>query len=123
MVSKILKIECYAMLVPPLLKIPLRVLRVARFAARYHDYGFVIANETLELMTTISTSGELLTLSAERIWQEVQRSLSEDHPEVFFDVLRQCQALNVIWPDLEKLWGGFQIQQNGILKFAVVLIP
>ena len=84
---------------------PLRVLRVARFAARYHDYGFVIANETLELMTTISTSGELLTLSAERIWQEVQRSLSEDHPEVFFDVLRQCQALNIIWPDLEKLWG------------------
>jgi tRNA nucleotidyltransferase (CCA-adding enzyme) len=84
---------------------PLRVLRVARFAARYHEYGFVIADETLKLMTTISASGELLSLSAERIWQEMQHSLSEDHPEVFFDVLRQCQALKVIWPDLDRLWG------------------
>ena len=84
---------------------PLRVLRVARFAARYHNYGFTIAPETLELMTKISASGELTALSAERIWQEMQRSLNEEHPEVFFQVLRQCQALKALWPELNALWG------------------
>jgi len=84
---------------------PLRVLRVARFAARYHSYGFTIALETLELMTKISVSGELSALSAERIWQEMQRSLAESHPEVFFQVLYQCQALKALWPELSVLWG------------------
>lgn len=89
---------------------PLRVLRVARFAARYHSYGFTIAPETLELMTKISTSGELSTLSAERIWQEMQRSLSEGgaeqgSPDVFFKILRQCKALKALWPELDALWG------------------
>lgn len=89
---------------------PLRVLRVARFAARYHNYGFTIAPETLELMTKISESNELLTLSAERVWQEMQRSLSEGaigqgSPEVFFQVLRQCKALKTLWPELNALWG------------------
>ena len=94
---------------------PLRVLRVARFAARYHSYGFTIAPETLELMTNISKSGELSALSAERVWQEMQRSLSEDtdsedkleqsNPEIFFQVLHQCQALKMIWPELDALWG------------------
>jgi len=107
---------------------PLRVLRVARFAARYHNQGFTIAPETLTLMTQISNSGELTTLSAERVWQEMQRALcegddeesveSEDeesaeesvgsgyiqHPEIFFQVLHQCQALKVIWPELDILW-------------------
>lgn len=88
---------------------PLRVLRVARFAARYHSYGFTIADETLELMTTISKSGELSTLSAERVWQEMQRSLAEGgknqgNPERFFQVLQQCQALKVLWPELDALW-------------------
>jgi len=84
---------------------PLRVLRVARFAARYHQYGFTIAKETLQLMTTISNSGELATLSGERIWQEMQRSLAEQFPEVFFQVLRDCGALEKIWPELNALWG------------------
>jgi len=89
---------------------PLRVLRVARFAARYSCYGFTIAPETLELMTSISENGELLALSAERIWQEMERSLSEDgteqsNPEVFFQVLHQCQALKALWPELDALWG------------------
>jgi len=90
---------------------PLRVLRVARFAARYHSYGFTIADETLELMTNISESGELSTLSAERVWQEMHRTLSEEenseeeHPEVFFQVLHQCQALKALWPELDALWG------------------
>jgi len=83
---------------------PLRVLRVARFSARYYNDGFTIAPETLELMTKISKSGELSQLSAERIWQEMQQSLNEKHPEIFFQVLHQCQALNAIWPDLEALW-------------------
>jgi len=84
---------------------PLRVLRVARFAARYHDYGFSVADETLTLMSRISLSGELSSLSAERIWQEMQLSLAEDHPEIFFEVLLRCQALKTIWPELEALWG------------------
>lgn len=84
---------------------PLRVLRVARFAARYHEFGFTIADETMRLMQKISESGELNSLSAERVWQEIQRSLTEDNPEVFFNVLRECKALSVLWPDLDKLWG------------------
>jgi len=84
---------------------PLRVLRVARFAARYHEFGFTIADETMCLMQKISESGELTSLAAERVWQEMQRSLSEDHPEIFFTVLRECNALNVLWPDLDRLWG------------------
>ena len=91
---------------------PLRVLRVARFAARYHNDGFAIATETLDLMSEISKSGELSTLSAERVWQEMQRALSEgepsandQHPEVFFQVLHQCNALKTIWPELDALWG------------------
>jgi len=99
---------------------PLRVLRVARFAARYHNDGFTIAPETLALMTKITNSGELATLSAERIWQEMQRALcegetesgtegeesaNEQHPEIFFQVLHQCQALKALWPELDALWG------------------
>ncbi|MFT5755527.1 MAG: tRNA nucleotidyltransferase (CCA-adding enzyme) [Alteromonadaceae bacterium] len=84
---------------------PLRVLRVARFAARYYSYGFSIADETMQLMTQLSNSGELTTLSGERIWKEMQRSLAESNPEVFFQVLYQCNALKEIWPDLHNLWG------------------
>jgi tRNA nucleotidyltransferase (CCA-adding enzyme) len=101
---------------------PLRVLRVARFAARYYNAGFSIAAETMALMTQISLSGELATLSAERVWQEMQRALSEgndeesdeggvednaneQHPEIFFEVLHQCQALKALWPELDILWG------------------
>ncbi len=84
---------------------PLRVLRVARFAARYYDYGFTIAEETLALMKDIAKSGELKALSAERIFKEMQRSIEESHPEVFFEVLRSCDALNEIWPELDALWG------------------
>ena len=84
---------------------PLRVLRVARFAARFHGLGFTIATETMTLMTQLSDSGELNNLSAERLWQEMSRSLAQEHPQIFFEVLRQCQALKALWPDLDKLWG------------------
>ena len=84
---------------------PLRVLRVARFATRFHQYNFTVAPETLALMKKISESGELSTLSGERIWQEMSRSLAEEHPDVFFQTLRDCGALNKIWPELDALWG------------------
>ena len=93
---------------------PLRVLRVARFAARYHKYGFTIAPETLALMKEISNSGELQSLTAERVWQEMQLSLADGgansdinsgNPEVFFQTLHQCGALKKLWPELDVLWG------------------
>jgi tRNA nucleotidyltransferase (CCA-adding enzyme) len=84
---------------------PLRVLRVARFAARYHHLGFTVADETIELMTFIANSGELNCLTAERIWQEMSRSLADNNAEVFFQVLRTCHALKQIWPELAQLWG------------------
>ncbi len=84
---------------------PLRVLRVARFAARYHSYGFTIAPETLALMEEISLSDELNALTPERVWQEMQSSLQEDNPEVFFNTLHQCKALKKLWPELDVLWG------------------
>ncbi|MFT6779132.1 MAG: tRNA nucleotidyltransferase (CCA-adding enzyme) [Paraglaciecola sp.] len=84
---------------------PLRVLRVARFAARYHNLGFRIAPETMALMQTIVESGELIALSAERVWQETARSLMEVHPEVYFENLRSCGALAAWFPELDVLWG------------------
>jgi tRNA nucleotidyltransferase (CCA-adding enzyme) len=84
---------------------PLRVLRVARFAARYYILGFRIAPETLALMQTIVANDELTTLSAERVWQETARSLMETHPEVYFENLRACGALAMWFPELDILWG------------------
>ena len=84
---------------------PLRVLRVARFAARYYSLGFRIAPETLALMQTIVANDELTTLSAERVWQETARSLMETHPEVYFENLRACGALAMWFPELDILWG------------------
>jgi tRNA nucleotidyltransferase (CCA-adding enzyme) len=79
---------------------PLRVLRVARFAARFYSRGFRIAAETLQLMRDIAASGELDHLVAERIWKETERSLSEPHPEIFFRTLQDCEALPPIFPEL-----------------------
>lgn len=84
---------------------PLRVLRVARFAARYHPYGFTIAEETQDLMRDMCASGELDHLTAERVWHETQRSLMEDHPQVYFETLRCCGALKIWFPELDALWG------------------
>lgn len=84
---------------------PLRVLRVARFAARFQHLGFQLADETRQLLCAMSRSGELNTLVPERIWQEWQRSLSEQNPEQFILLLRQCGALEVIIPELDKLFG------------------
>ncbi len=84
---------------------PLRVLRVARFAAKLAHLGFRVAPETMTLMTQIVTSGELEHLTAERVWQEWHKSLSTQDPQVFLDVLRQCGALNIVLPEIDHLFG------------------
>ena len=84
---------------------PLRVLRVARFAARYAGLGFTIAPETLELMRQLSDSGELEALTPERSWKEISRALMEDQPQVFIQVLRDCHALKTLLPEVDALFG------------------
>ena len=81
---------------------PLRVFRVARFATRYAYLGFTIANETMALMQAMADSGELSTLSAERVWQETKRSLLEKTPHVFFSVLNEAHGLSDWFAELES---------------------
>lgn len=84
---------------------PVRILRVARFAARWHALGFTVAPETMALMQTMVAAGEVNALVAERVWQECERALGEQHPHVFFHVLRDCGALTVIFPEIQALFG------------------
>ncbi|MDE1168704.1 MAG: multifunctional CCA addition/repair protein [Pseudomonas sp.] len=84
---------------------PLRVLRVARFAARYASLGFTVAAETLVLMHQLSESGELQALTPERSWKEISRALMEDQPQVFVQVLRDCAALKELMPEVDALFG------------------
>jgi tRNA nucleotidyltransferase (CCA-adding enzyme) len=81
---------------------PLRVLRVARFAARF---GFAVAPATEGLMRAIVASGELATLAPERVWQELARGLMEPHPSRMFAVLRRCGALAALLPEVDRLFG------------------
>jgi tRNA nucleotidyltransferase (CCA-adding enzyme) len=82
---------------------PLRVLRVARFAARF---GFRVAPETEALMRAIASGGELETLSAERVWQELAKALMEAKPSRFFETLRRCGALGHLLPELDALFAA-----------------
>jgi len=84
---------------------PLRVLRVARFAARFHHLGFTIADETMQLMAEITASGEISELVSERVWTEFGNALKEQSPRIFIQVLRDCKALTVLLPEVEKLFG------------------
>lgn len=84
---------------------PVRILRLARFAARYAHLGFVVAPSTLALAKNMVQAGEVDHLVAERVWQECARALSETTPSVFFEVLRRCGALKVIMPELDALFG------------------
>ncbi len=84
---------------------PVRILRVARFAARFAALGFTVAAETTALMARMVRSGEVDALVAERVWQETEHALGEPQPEVFFEVLRSCGALAVLYPELEALFG------------------
>jgi len=87
---------------PAFVEDPLRVLRVARFAARF---GFVVAPETLDLMRAIVGANELEQLVPERVWSEIERALGESRPVRFFEVLRECGALARVLPELDALFG------------------
>ena len=84
---------------------PVRVLRVARFAARFHRLGFTLADDTRELIRQIGESGELEALVAERVWSELSRALDEADPAVFFTTLRDCGVLQHLFPEIEALFG------------------
>jgi len=93
-----LQAKCLRHVSPSFVEDPLRVLRVARFAARYADLGFRVAEETLALMADIVAQGELEHLATERIWTETHRALGETRPDVFFEVLKHCGALAALMP-------------------------
>ena len=84
---------------------PVRILRVARFAARYAHLGFTVADETLQLMQKMVEDGEADALVAERVWQEFNKALNERNPEVFIQTLRDCHALKIILPEIDNLFG------------------
>ncbi len=84
---------------------PVRILRVARFAARYAPLGFTVAEETRTLMRAMVAAGEVAALVPERVWAETAKALAEPAPEVFVSVLRDCGALAVVYPELDRLYG------------------
>ena len=91
---------------------PVRILRVARFAARFHRFGFKVADETRELMRRMVADGEVDALVPERVWQETLKALTTDHPHVFIEVLRDCGALARIFPEIDRLFGVPQPPQH-----------
>lgn len=84
---------------------PVRILRVARFAARFADRGFSVADDTLILMRQMVSAGEADALVAERVWKETETALGEASPQIFFEVLRDCGALAVVFPEIDALFG------------------
>jgi tRNA nucleotidyltransferase (CCA-adding enzyme) len=84
---------------------PVRILRVARFAARYAPLGFRVADETMALMRQMVADGEANALVAERVWAETEKALGEPCPDVFISVLRECGALKVVFPEVDALFG------------------
>jgi tRNA nucleotidyltransferase (CCA-adding enzyme) len=84
---------------------PVRILRVARFAARFAPLGFSIAGETMTLMRHMVDSGEVDALVPDRVWKEAELSLAGNNGRVFFEVLRQCGALRVLFPEVDALFG------------------
>ena len=97
---------------PAFVEDPVRILRVARFAARLAPWGFRVAPETLELMRRMVESGEVDALVPERVWAELKRALGEAKPSPFFEVLRRCGALQVIFPEIDRLFGVPQPEKH-----------
>ena len=93
---------------------PVRILRVARFAARFHD--FEVAPETVRLMQDMVAAGEADALVAERVWQELARGLMERHPSRMFAVLRGCGALARLLPEVDALWHGDGARGRALLQ-------
>ncbi|MFN2337732.1 MAG: multifunctional CCA addition/repair protein [Gammaproteobacteria bacterium] len=90
---------------PAFVEDPVRILRVARFAARFRRWGFHLAHDTLALMRTMVQDGEVDYLVPERVWAELAKTLQTDRPAQFFKVLHSCGALAVLFPELEPLFG------------------
>lgn len=90
---------------PAFVEDPVRILRIARFLARFAHLGFRVAEETLELMRQMSASGELDALVPERVWRELERLLGEPTPRAGIELLRQCGALRVVLPEVDALFG------------------
>jgi tRNA nucleotidyltransferase (CCA-adding enzyme) len=113
---------------PAFVEDPVRVLRLARFAARFAGLGFTVAAETLELMRRMVADGEINALVPERLWREMQRALGEPHPEAFFDTLQACAALAVLLPELawdepqrQGLLRAAQLSADALIRFAALL--
>ncbi len=96
---------------PAFVEDPVRILRIARFAARFAGLGFRVADETLQLMREMVDNGEVAALVPERVWAEMQRALAEDQPAVFIQVLRDCGALAVLFPEIDRLFGVPQVEK------------
>jgi tRNA nucleotidyltransferase (CCA-adding enzyme) len=84
---------------------PVRILRVARFAARFHGLGFRVADATRQLMREMVEAGEVAALVPERVWQETGSALGESRPDIYFEVLHDCGALAVVFPEVAALFG------------------
>lgn len=97
---------------PAFVEDPVRILRLARFAARFADLGFTIADETQKLMISMVNNGEVDALVPERVWQETMRALSEKTPARYFEVLRDCGALKKLFPEIDCLWGVPQPEKH-----------
>ena len=91
---------------------PVRILRIARFAARFAPLGFTIANETMQLMQEMVDNGEINSLVPERVWQEMSRALAEPAPEVFIETLRECGALKILFSEIDRLFGVPQPEEH-----------
>lgn len=98
---------------------PLRVLRVARFAARFHHLGFTIATETLNLMQKMVLDGEIQTLTPERVWKETEKALNTKDPQIFFSILREIGALAILYPEIDKLFSIPNIHQQNLGQFTL----
>jgi tRNA nucleotidyltransferase (CCA-adding enzyme) len=96
---------------PAFVEDPVRVLRIARFAARFAALGFRITPETMALLREIAARGELNALVAERVWQETQRALETQTPQIFFEALREANALAAVFPEVAALFGVPQPEQ------------
>lgn len=107
-----LQARCLRHVSPAFAEDPVRILRVARFSARYAPLGFRIAEATMQLMRTMVANGEVAHLVAERVWAELVRALGEEQPAQFFHTLRECGALAVLLPELDKLFGVPQPPQH-----------
>lgn len=97
---------------PAFVEDPVRILRVARFAARYARWGFRVAHSTNKLMRQMVEAGEVDALVPERVWAELVRALGEERPSRFFEVLRGCGALARVFPEIDRLFGVPQPEQH-----------